>query len=88
MSAGAGGVTHEVSTTIPSLRIGEHVVKDVRADLNRDKTGATADPESTGLIGSLTLKRFLLVLDYKNQQIFLDPLTAAASENKSSPSHP
>lgn len=85
MSAGAGGATSEVSTTIPSLRIGEHTVKEVRADLNRDKTGATADPESTGLIGGLTLKRFVLVLDYKNQQIFLN---AAASENKSSPSHP
>lgn len=73
-SAGAGGATQEVSTTIPSLRIGDVTVKEVRADLNRDTSGATADPESTGLVGSLTLKRFVLVLDYKKQQIFLDPL--------------
>lgn len=81
-SAGAGGATKEVSATIPSLRIGDVTVKEVRADLNRDTTGATADPESTGLIGSLTLKRFVLVLDYKNQRVFLDPLTAAASANR------
>lgn len=73
-SAGAGGATQEVSTKLPSVKIGDEVVKDVRADLNRDKTGATADPESAGLLGSLTFKRFLLVLDYKNKQVFLDPL--------------
>jgi predicted aspartyl protease len=72
-SAGAGGATQEVSTTLPSVTIGDVVVKQVRADLNRDKTGATADPESAGLLGSLTFKRFVLVLDYKNKQVFLDP---------------
>lgn len=73
-SAGAGGATQEVSTKLPSVTIGGEVIKDVRADLNRDKTGATADPESAGLLGSLTFKRFVLVLDYKNKQVFLDPL--------------
>lgn len=73
MSAGAGGQTHEVSATIPSLRIGDTVVKDVRADLARDKDGAMADPESTGLMGGLTFGRFTLVLDYKGKQVFLDP---------------
>lgn len=73
-SAGAGGATEEVSTKLPSVTIGDAVIKDVRADLNRDKAGATADPESAGLLGSLTFKRFVLVLDYKNKQVFLDPL--------------
>jgi predicted aspartyl protease len=73
-SAGAGGATQEVSTTLPSVTIGDVVVKQVRADLNRDKAGATADPESAGLLGSLTFKRFVLVLDYRNKQVFLDPL--------------
>lgn len=72
-SAGAGGATQEVSTTLPSVTIGGEVVKQVRADLNRDKTGATADPESAGLLGSLTFKRFVLVLDYRNKQVYLDP---------------
>jgi hypothetical protein len=72
-SAGAGGQTHEVSTKIPSLTIGETIVKDVKADLARDKDGAMADPESTGLMGGLTFGRFTLVLDYKAKQVFLDP---------------
>jgi predicted aspartyl protease len=73
MSAGAGGMTHELSTKIPSVKIGDVVVKDVRADLARDKHGAMADPESTGLIGGLTFGRFTLVLDYRSKQVFLDP---------------
>ncbi|HUS32279.1 MAG TPA: retropepsin-like aspartic protease [Kofleriaceae bacterium] len=73
MSAGAGGQTKEVSASIPSIHIGDVVVKDVRADLARDTFGAMADPESTGLIGGLTFGRFTLVLDYKSKQVFLDP---------------
>jgi hypothetical protein len=72
-SSGAGGVTHEVTATIPALHVGSEVIKDPRADFARDTEGASADPESAGLIGSLTWKRFVLVLDYKNQQVFLDP---------------
>ncbi|HTL34498.1 MAG TPA: aspartyl protease family protein, partial [Kofleriaceae bacterium] len=73
MSAGAGGQTHEVSTTIPSLEIGDVVVNHVRADLARDTVGAMADPESSGLMGGLTFGRFTLVLDYRGKQVFLDP---------------
>lgn len=73
-SSGAGGVTHEMTATIPALYVGGEVIKDPRADFARDTHGASADPESAGLIGSLTWKRFVLVLDYKNQQVFLDPL--------------
>jgi hypothetical protein len=72
-SAGAGGQTHEVSTKIPALHIGDVVIKDARADLARDKEGAMADPESTGLVGGLTFGRFTLVLDYRGKQVFLDP---------------
>jgi hypothetical protein len=72
-SAGAGGETHEVSTTIPALYIGDQVIKDPKADLSRDTKGAGADPESAGLIGSVTWKHFTLVLDYKGKQVFLDP---------------
>ena len=72
-SAGAGGTTNQMTATIPTLKIGDQVIKDVKADFARDKHGATADPEVAGLIGSLTWKRYLLVLDYKAQRIFLDP---------------
>lgn len=72
-SAGAGGATHEMTATIPALHIGQHVIKDPRADFSRDHHGVGADPESAGLIGSLTWKRYVLVLDYKRQQIFLEP---------------
>lgn len=73
-SAGAGGETHAVSTTIPAVHIGDQVIKEPKADLSRDTKGAGADPESAGLIGSITWKHFVLVLDYKARQVFLDPL--------------
>jgi predicted aspartyl protease len=72
-SAGAGGATKELSTKIPALKLGDEVIKEAQADLSRDKEGATADPESAGLIGSLVFNRYVLVLDYKAKQIFLDP---------------
>jgi hypothetical protein len=72
-SAGAGGETHQVSATITSLRIGAQTIDRPVADFSRDTTGATADPESAGLIGALVWKRFVLVLDYKRKQVWLDP---------------
>jgi len=73
LSRGAGGETEEKTATIPALHVGGQVIKDPRADFARDTHGVSADPESAGLIGSLTWKRFVLVLDYKNQQVFIDP---------------
>ena len=52
-SAGAGGETHQVTATITSLRIGTQTIDKPVADFSRDTTGATADPESAGLIGAL-----------------------------------
>ena len=62
-----------MTATIPALHVGGETIRNPRADFARDKHGANADPENAGLIGSLTWKRFVLVLDYKNQQVFLDP---------------
>jgi len=72
-SAGAGGATKELTTKVPALKLGDQVIKDAQADLSRDKQGATADPETAGLIGSLVFNRYILVLDYKAKQAFLDP---------------
>jgi predicted aspartyl protease len=72
-SAGAGGVTQSLTTKIPALKLGDQVIKDAQTELSRDQSGATADPESAGLIGSLVFNRYKLVLDYKAKQIFLDP---------------
>jgi len=72
-SAGAGGETHEVSAVIPSLTVGDRVIDKPKADMSRDTHGAGADPESAGLIGSVTFGRFILVLDYKRQLFYLDP---------------
>jgi len=73
LAAGAGGKLNQLSTTIPAVRLGEQIVKDPNAQLSRDHTGGTANPETAGLIGSVLLKKFVLVLDYKRKQIFLDP---------------
>jgi hypothetical protein len=74
MSMGAGGTTNSLTTTIPALKVGGWMLQKAKAELARDKVGATADPETAGLIGSLVFNQFVLVLDYKGKQIFLDPL--------------
>lgn len=71
-SAGAGGETHQISATIDAVTVGDHRIDKPVADFSRDKTGATADPESAGLIGSIVWRRFVLVLDYKRKQVWLD----------------
>ena len=71
-SAGAGGETHQVSAPIASLRIGDKTIDKPTADFGRDTTGATADPESAGLIGAIVWRRFVLTLDYKRKQAWLD----------------
>jgi hypothetical protein len=72
--AGAGGTTNSVTTTIPALKVGGWMLQKAKAQLSRDKVGGTADPETAGLIGGLVFNQFVLVLDYKGKQIFLDPL--------------
>jgi predicted aspartyl protease len=72
-AAGAGGATNQLTTTIPSLKVGGWKLPEAKAELSRDLHGATADPEAAGLIGGLVFNQFVLVLDYKNKQAFLDP---------------
>jgi hypothetical protein len=71
-SAGAGGETHQLTAPIAALRIGDKTIEHPTADFGRDTTGATADPESAGLIGAIVWKRFVLTLDYKRKQAWLD----------------
>ena len=71
-SAGAGGETHQVSARITSLHIGDRTIEKPIADFGRDTSGATADPESAGLIGAIVWRQFVLVLDYKRKQVWLD----------------
>jgi hypothetical protein len=73
-SAGAGGATNQLTATIPALEIAGLVIENPQAELARDQHGATADPETAGLIGSLVFKRFVLVLDYEAKQAYFDPL--------------
>jgi hypothetical protein len=71
-SAGAGGETHQVTAPITALRIGDRTIDKPTADFGRDTTGATADPESAGLIGAIVWRRFVLTLDYRRKQAWLD----------------
>jgi hypothetical protein len=71
-SAGAGGETHQVSAPITSLRVGDKTIAKPIADFGRDTTGATADPESAGLIGAIVWRQFVLVLDYQRKRMWLD----------------
>lgn len=71
-SAGAGGTTNQLTTKIPGLELGGWLIKDPKTELSRDKHGAFADPERAGLVGSLVFKRFVLTLDYKRKQVYLE----------------
>jgi predicted aspartyl protease len=73
-AAGAGGTTNQMTAKIPAVKVAGYMIKDPQAEFSRDKHGATADPETAGLIGSLVFKKFLLVLDYKKQQVYFEPL--------------
>jgi hypothetical protein len=74
MGAGAGGMTHDLTAEIPSLTLGKLVIAKPRAEFSRDTVGANADPETAGLIGSIVFRDFVLVLDYRHKQMWLDPL--------------
>jgi len=74
IGAGAGGMTHDLTAEIPELALGKVVITKPRAEFSRDTVGASADPESAGLIGSLIFRDFVLVLDYRHKQLWLDPL--------------
>lgn len=73
-SAGAGGPTNQMTAVIPALKMGNVIIEEPKAELSRDQKGATANPESAGLVGSLLFKLFVLVLDYRGKQFFLDPV--------------
>jgi len=74
IGAGAGGMTHDLTAEIPKLALGSIVIDKPRAEFSRDTVGAGADPESAGLIGSNVFRDFVLVLDYRHKQMWLDPL--------------
>jgi hypothetical protein len=71
--AGAGGMTETVSGEIPALHIGGVTIDRPLATFSRDHKGATADPDSAGLIGAEVFRRFVLVLDYARGRMWLDP---------------
>jgi hypothetical protein len=71
--AGAGGETRAVTGEIGALTIGPTTIERPSAEFSRDEHGATADPDSAGLIGAQTFRRFVLVLDYAGSRVWLDP---------------
>lgn len=71
--AGAGGVTKEVTGELPAIHLGAITIEKPTTDFGRDEVGATADPESAGLIGALIFRKFRLVLDYGGGRMWLDP---------------
>jgi hypothetical protein len=69
---GAGGVTDTVQGRIGGLMLGRLRLPAPIASFARDTTGATADPESAGLIGGVVWRRFVVTLDYGRKMMWLD----------------
>ncbi len=69
---GAGGATDTVQGRIGALTFGRVRLPAPIASFARDAAGATADPESAGLIGGRVWRRFVVTLDYARKTMWLD----------------
>jgi predicted aspartyl protease len=70
---GVGGVAKVRTTRMKSLRLASFEIPDVPADISLGGQGALAVEESIGTIGNQILSRFTLILDYRHEELILEP---------------
>ncbi len=70
---GVGGKIVIQTTVLRELRIGPYKFLDVPVCVFDDAENVTAYPYSAGIIGNDLLRRFNIVLNYGNKEIFLKP---------------
>jgi len=74
ISAGINNIVLERSVKFDSLSIGPHIIQPayINIPVNKD-IGTGAISELAGNIGNSILRHFIIYLDYKNQQVILEP---------------
>jgi|HubBroStandDraft_1064217.scaffolds.fasta_scaffold00252_12 hypothetical protein len=71
--SGVGGMVRALLFRPASLKIGPFEIRQPVGDLLLDRSGAAADPRTSGNIGAGILRRFTLTLDYARQMLYLVP---------------
>jgi hypothetical protein len=72
---GVGGKVEIQSTVIKEFRLGPYRFTDVPVCVFDDANNVTTYPYGAGIIGNELLRRFNLILNYANKEIFLVPNT-------------
>lgn len=70
---GVGGDSQSYSFIIPEVSIAGYTLKNVDASYSVDKAGALAATTNAGLLGNLILERFSIIMDFKNNNLYLKP---------------
>jgi Aspartyl protease len=70
---GVGGKVEIQSTVIREFRLGPYRFTDVPVCVFDDANNVTTYPYGAGIIGNELLRRFNLILNYANKEIFLEP---------------
>jgi len=70
---GVGGNSQSYEFILPEVSIGGYVLKNVIASRSLDKAGALASTKYAGLLGNNIMKRFTLIIDFKDICIYIKP---------------
>lgn len=65
--------THFNVVNLKSISIGEYRLHEMEMELSRATAGASAKKNVMGILGNQILKRFDLILDFKNRDLYLRP---------------
>jgi len=72
---GLGGKTSMKLSIVREIKIGDYTFKKVPAHIYKDEYNVTAYPLLGGLIGNDLLRRFNLIINYAEREIYLKPNT-------------
>lgn len=65
---------------VAKVQLGDFEFGEMPIDLSNSKSGVMASESYTGILGVKIIQRFNLILDYKNQKIYLKPNKSYANE--------
>jgi hypothetical protein len=71
---GVGGPARSYVVRMPSVAIGQVIIRDPVVDLSDARHGTFSDPNFDGNVGSALLKRFVVTFDYTHQVMYLKPI--------------
>ena len=86
-ASGVGGAVHGAVARAKELRLGSVVVPSPLVFLTDERAGGYADPTIAANIGNQVLRRFALVLDYRNATIRFEPAAGGRIGNGATATH-